>query len=279
LKLVSEDASDFQKWYCRTVSASGQTQYGRRTILSLLKNAMLPVGRTLYVLGGGWNDGSYSGQNIDSEILGCRSSWLTFFNSNAGAAYIPALHQFEYGNGLDCSGYVHWIAYNTIYNTPGQGFQTVTSYDMADDFKNRGWAKTGDSNIYPGDIVSINEGNGAGHVYLVLGVCSDGSVLFAHSTLVPYGTQGAGVQLSGTSVPGQSTDFVTMDSEAARLAASYMKTHFPKWCYAPVEEPYNGYVTGNTVRATWITDGTSIMTDPENIRSLSGEQVIQRLFG
>ena len=66
-----------------------------------------------------------------------------------GAAYIPALHQFEYGNGLDCSGYVHWIAYNTIYNTPGQGFQTVTSYDMADDFKTADGRRRGIQTFIP----------------------------------------------------------------------------------------------------------------------------------
>ena len=92
----------------------------------------------------------------------------------------------------------------------------------------------------------------------MLGVCSDGSVLFAH--IDPCTVRNAGgVQLSGTSVPGQSTDFVTMDSEAARLAASYMKTHFLREVVLrPVEEPYNGYITGNTVRATWITDGTRL---------------------
>jgi cell wall-associated NlpC family hydrolase len=275
------DGSSTQKWYLvptgRDVCLSSAP--GQRTVLSLLQNAMKPVGRTLYILDGGWNYGNIPADPVDARIIGYQDAWWNFFKQNARLGYDFNQFTFQHGNGLDCSGYVHWAVYNTLFSTNGENYELQRSFDVANEYQNYGWATTSDPTLHPGDIMSVDEGNSAGHVYIVLGVCSDGSVLLAHSTLVPYGTQGAGVQISGTSAPGTETDAQTMDSVAAKLAAYYMAKYFPEWPFAPVEEPYSAYVSGNVVKATWITNGASAMSDAAGVQNMSGEAVMKLLLG
>lgn len=250
---------------------------GQRTVLSLLQNAIKPVGRTLYVFDGGWNNNPAAG-TVDAGLIGYQDSWWNFFTQHAASGYDHTPYTNWFGCGLDCSGYVQWATYNTFYNEESP-YTLARSFDIAPDYIRNGWAK-GTDEIRPGDIVSIDEGGDSGHVYIALGTCPDGSVIFMHSTLVPStATQGEGVQISGTSVPGAGTDGVTCDSEAAILAKQYMAKYFPEWPFAAVEEPSDTYISGNVVKATWITDGTGILTDEAGIQNLTGEEVMKILLG
>ena len=251
---------------------------GQRTVLSFLQNALKPVGRTLYVFDGGWNANPDAG-TVDSGLIGYQESWWDFFTSHAVAGYDHTPYTAKYGLGLDCSGYVQWAVYNALY-TEQNPYGLLRSFDIAGSYISNGWAYSDNSNFRPGDVVSLDEGGNSGHVYIILGTCRDGSVLLMHSTLVPStATQGEGVQISGTSAPGAGTDGVTCDSQAAILAQYYMSKYFPEWPYAVVEEPSETYLSGAIVKASWITDGSGIMSDSVGMQDMSGEQVMKVLLG
>lgn len=78
--------------------------------------------------------------------------------------------------------------------------------------KRLGTCVTGDTSqkFTPGDVVSKS-----GHVWIVIGQCSDGSVVVIHAT-PPY------IQLGGTV---SSTG--SINSEAIELANEYMKMYYP----------------------------------------------------
>ena len=82
--------------------------------------------------------------------------------------------------------------------------------------------------FYPGDIVSTKD-----HCYIVLGSCSDGSVLLVHTTM------DGGVHLSGTVKKNDKY------SVASNLAKGYMGRHHAEWFDAhkvPADEYLNGVV-------------------------------------
>ena len=230
---------------------ANQTINGQKTLKSYLQNALVPCGRTLYIWGGGWDDS-------DASIIGYQAKWENFFNSHASAGYDYTNYRYSYGNGLDCSGFAAWTAYNTFYTKSGGAWLVYQSTTVASTYKAKGWAtlaKNGsDQNFKPGDVVSMD-----GHVWISLGECSDGSVLLIHSSP-------KGVQISGTA------------GRAATLAAYYMKKYFPEWPYAArtVSSSYLNYVG----KATWRLSGTGhIMSDPDGIQKMSAENVMKAILG
>ena len=224
---------------------------GKRTIKAYLQNALVPCGRTLYIYGGGW--GSYGAK------IGYQSSWKEFFEDHAGSGYRYQNYKFKRSKGFDCSGFAGWTLYNTLYSRSGKGGLAVSSSVVAKNYASKGWAtlaKNSKDKIFkPGDVVSKG-----GHVWISLGQCSDGSVLIIHST--PQ----SGVQISGTR------------GKAADLARYYMKKYFPNW-------PYTAKQMGSSYwkyksRARWKVKGSgSILSDPDGIQEMSGEQVLQLLLG
>ena len=226
---------------------------GKRTLTSYLKNSFVACGRTLYIWGGGWG-----GVGSDSSIIGYQSSWSKFFSKHATASYDYTKYRYDYGKGLDCSGFAAWVLYNTLYTTSGRSSLVTKSTSVASFYNKKKWAtlaKNGsDKTFKPGDVVSMN-----GHVWISLGQCSDKSVLLIHSSP-------KGVQISGTS------------GAAASLAAKYMKKYFPEWPYAArtVSRTYLNYVG----KARWRLKGTgSVMRDPDGIQKMSANQVIKFFFG
>ena len=97
---------------------------------------------------------------------------------------------YEIHKGLDCSGYVGWSIYNTLEtkSNHGNGY-VLKAEEMTKTFANMKLGSYKDSiqNAKPGDIVSMANA----HVYIVLAVCEDGSLLIAHSSP-------PGVKISGT---------------------------------------------------------------------------------
>ena len=96
------------------VETQMDAQVGVRTIKNFLKNALLPVGNTLYIWGGGHDD-------ADASRYGVNPQWKSFFDSQ-DEDYNYTQHRYEYGNGLDCSGYVGWAAHQVM-----QTWATTTS--------------------------------------------------------------------------------------------------------------------------------------------------------
>ena len=231
-------------------SVPTKTINGKRTLKSYLYNAMIPVGRTLYIWGGGWG-----GENIDSSVIGYQSSWSTFFNEHKSSDYDYTKYRYNYKKGLDCSGFAGWTIYNTLHTTKNQDWYVYSSTQVASSYASKGWCtlyKNGATQEYkPGDVVSMS-----GHVWISLGECSDGSVLLVHSSP-------KGVQISGTS------------GKAYNLANAYMKKYFPKWPY-PTRQVGSSYLNYVGL-ARWKTSG--VMKDPDGIQKMSAERVMKVLLG
>lgn len=88
----------------------------------------------------------------------------------------------------------------------------TTSTDFPDYLKRKGFGtyqRVNGGTFTPGDVVAID-----GHVWMVIGMCSDGSVVIVHAT-PPV------IQISGTVTPSGSKN-----SEAVQLAQAYMKKYF-----------------------------------------------------
>ena len=229
------------------------------TLTKFLKTMIQPVGNTLYVWGGGhdaWTDG-------DGLRIGMNPKWKQFYNQQ-GASYNYTKHRYEYQNGLDRSGLVSWAVYNT-YNTKSNQKETAyssTSTGFPAYLTNKGFGSHGrvsGGTFTPGDVVSMT-----GHVWVVLGMCSDGSLVIVHAT-PPV------VQISGTVNTAGSTN-----SEAVKLAKAYMKKY-----YSDAAGKYNlciaskAYVN-NVDRFHW---SSSSMRDPDGLRNMTAAQVLEKLIG
>ena len=224
-------------------------QIGVRTVRNFLKNALLPLGNTLYIWGGGHTD-------AEAESYGVNAQWKQFFNTQ-NSTYNYSDHLYEYGKGLDCSGYVGWTAHQVT-----KEYATTTSTGMPAYFARKGWGTcvTGDTSqkFTPGDVVSKS-----GHGWIVIGQCSDGSVVVIHAT-PPY------IQLGGTV---SSTG--SINSEAIELANEYMKMYYPvAYERYGVKVLDRSYLTGVN-HFTW---SSSILSDSEGYRRKKPAEILNDLF-
>ena len=224
---------------------TGKAVNGKRTLLNYLAMSLVPCGKTLYIWGGGWED--------DASQIGYQSSWNSFFDEHATSGYDYTNYRYKYWNGLDCSGFVGWVIYNTLYTKSGGPFLVYQSTTVASNYKKKGWCKlTNDDNFKPGDVVSMN-----GHVWISLGQCSDRSVVVMHSSP-------KGVQISGTS------------GRAAKLANYYMSKYFRSWPYE-ARTVGSGYLNYEG-KARWNVSG-GVLSDPDGIQNMTADQVLKILLG
>ena len=253
---------------------------GERTVENFLRTALMPVGTTLYVYGGGWN-WQDDAASVQSRSIGLPAEWVAFFQTqdasysyksgDAAHSWYPFGRWNEYYYaGADCSGYVGWALFNTFCDADGEsGFVTYADR-IAGDLSDRGWGMllSPSAALKPGDIVSMS-----GHVWICLGVCADGSVVVAHSTpsASRSGAPGGGVQLSAL---GGSTS-----CEAYRLAEDYMSRFYPQWTerYPVVLRSPGEYRTGVLFR--WDTDADGGLSDPAGVQDLPADAVLRLLFG
>ncbi len=89
------------------------------TTTDFLRNALKPVGQTLYIYGGGWNE-AQTGSGTEAFTLGLSKEWKSFYNSQ-DRSYNYENHMYEIHKGLDCSGYVGWTIYNTLETKSNNG--------------------------------------------------------------------------------------------------------------------------------------------------------------
>lgn len=274
---------------------------GARTVKNLVQTALSPVGKVLYVYGGGWNLED-TGAAEETMSIGLSQQWSTFFEEKDEAynyRYVPgtknrredpesSYYPFDGVNtyhqcGLDCSGYLGWVIYNVMTepdsdpDTAQKGYvvsATKFAKSLAGDWGFGLFSREKNRVLQPGDIVSIK-----GHVWMSLGTCQDGSVLIVHSTPSPSktGELGGGVQLSALDSKGRS------DCEAMKLAEEYMSTYCPEWSerYAVQLKNYNSYLSFAGSRDagvfTWSIQKTGL-SDPEGYLEMTLEDILKDVF-
>lgn len=268
---------------------------GVRTLKNFLATALMPVGVCNYIFGGGW-DWQDEGSGIESRTIGLPDTWIDFFLSNdenytyrdpygdaslrdAAKSYCPfgGWNEYYYA-GLDCSGYLAWVTYNTLNTEDGLEGYVVGGTPTASTFASYGWGtftqEINLSDFRPGDIMSIN-----GHVWICLGRCDDGSMVIAHSSPTPSktGNPGGGVQLSAI---GNS-----YDCEAYGLLNEYMNIFYPEWInrYDIRLFSFHYYTsfTGDVAgRFSWDLDRENgVLTDPDGFAEMSAPEIMAALFG
>lgn len=246
------------------VDADGK-RLKKSTLKEFLQIALQPVGSTMYVWGGGWGI-SDTGGNIDARTIGVSPQWRRFFNQQT-SAYDYRTTRYQSRNGLDCSGFVGWTIYNAFNTKSGNRGYVCLAQQMTRVFSSKGWgsytAAGAVKNYRAGDIMSTSDG----HVYIVLGSCSDGSVVLIHSSP-------SGVQINGTYTPSGK-----QNSYAVQLATKYMKKYYPKW-YAKFPNCSRGtsYLTRYS-RMRWKLSGNCMMSDPDNYANKNAKQILMDLFG
>ena len=254
---------------------------GDKTLLNFLKTAIMPVGTTLYIYGGGW-DLKDKGSNVQTMTIGVSPDWVRFFNEHDGSfnykdAECPKNGRFcggynEYRQaGLDCSGYVGWVLYNTLETENMRAGYVAASTGMAKGLAEKGLGKWSRdiTGITPGEIISIK-----GHVWISLGVCSDKSALILHSTPSKSRTDqpGGGVQMSAV---GRSKA-----CEAYDLADRYMSEYFPEWyrrypIYLCDPDVYFLLKDNTAGKFTW---SYEVLSDIENVGDMTPEEVLSVIF-
>ncbi len=238
--------------------------YRKSTLKQLLLTALQPVGSTMYVWGGGWNEAD-TGAGIDARTIGVSSQWKRFFRQQ-NSSYNYRSTKYQLRNGLDCSGYIGWCIYNILETKNGRPGYVMLAQHMAQNFATCGWGTytpAGRMKDYrPGDILSTS----SGHVWMAVGQCADGSVVILHASP-------PGVQLAGTPTPSGSAD-----SQAVALARRYMEKYFPEW-YGKFPDCAKGssYLTDYS-RMRWDLSGNVIMTDPDDYRNMTADEILQDLF-
>ena len=272
---------------------------GERTLKNYLQTAMNPVGTALYVYGGSWDWQDVNSSN-QALTIGLPQSWIDFFqqqdanytyknSADPAHSYYPhnSWNQYYYA-GVDCSAYIGWTVYNVMHtesttNDLSDGY-VMSAVKMAKTFAEKGWGTwTRDIKSFkPGDIFSMS-----GHVWTVLGVCDDGSIVFLHSTPSDSkaGQGGGGVQLSALNPNGDSDK----DCEAYKLVTKYMTKYYPEWSerYDAVLRSYISYATpatGTKYKETWSGNfswnlDSSGLTDPDGYADMSAAEILADLFG
>lgn len=224
------------------------------TVQDFLKTALKPVGKTMYIYGGGWND-EQTGAGKEATTLGLSSQWKQFYQAQ-DSRYDYENYLYQIHDGLDCAGYVGWVLYNTLENQNNQEGYVYKAEDMTKEFEKRGLGTYSDSiqKAKPGDIISMANA----HVYIVLGKCKDGSLLIVHSSP-------PGVKISGTG------------KEAIALAKEIMKTYYPKWYkqYPDCKVDSTFTQADNVSLFHW---NKKTIQDPNNLTKKSADQVIQTLL-
>lgn len=242
-----------------SISTSKPTS-SSKTIRNYLLGALQPVGRALYVWGGGWND---------STRKGVSPLWQQWYNNQSSSYDYHSCNDLSDANrskGLDCSGFVGWSAYQVMQKQShiGSGY-TVVAEEVGSYYNSLGWGSIltqSDLSKNKWKIQAGDVGYNSGHTWIVLGQCSDKSIVIVHST------PNAGCQISGSCTP--DGDY---DSEAVEIAKKYMSRY-------PGYKKYNYHVSaGNYVRnGKYFRWNTSTLSDPDGFKNKTAAQILQNLY-
>jgi len=185
------------------------------TMRDFIEKAFIPVGHTLYVYGGGWNEND-DGASIEARTVGEAKGWRAFYaTQGSGYSYKNFLRCSSLG--LDCTGYIGWVLYN-LFNTENYKNGFVFRSDILGDKlseKGLGWVERAE-NVKEHILGDIFFSKKHRHAYISLGECEDKSVVLLHSSP-------PGVILSGTeSLSGK-------NSLAQKTVNKFMREKYPEW--------------------------------------------------
>lgn len=232
----------------------------KTSLLGFLQIAVQPVGQTMYVWGGGWNEED-TGAGAEAVTLGVSPAWAEFA-AKQDETYNYQETRYQIHDGLDCSGYVGWAVYNVLESENGKEGYVLSSTKMAEEFASRGlgeYIPAREMTYWQaGDIMSMK-----GHVWIAVGTCEDGSVLLLHSS--PPGVSFCGTELADGS-----------KSLAVSLAEHMMQTYYPEWYakYPECSRPHS-YLT-NSSAMRW---SREVLSDKEGLAGMSAEEVVFVLYG
>lgn len=237
-----------------------------KTIKNYLLNALKPVGSTLYVWGGGWAAPT-------TNYKGLYPTWKTWYNKNSGSynySNYKDLSVSTRAKGLDCSGFVGWSTYQVMQQKSGGPSYVAEASTIASYYAGKGYGTLRrqsylSQNGYKGKFKAGDVASRSGHTWLVLGQCSDGSVVIVHST-PPC------VQIAGSPTPSGN-----YSSQAVTLAKKYMKKY-----YGSTVNKFNlGSTTGLNVLTACNTMqwNSKTLSDPDGYRNKSAATILKDLFG
>lgn len=251
--------------WSKEVSTTIARRGNRTTLKNYLTTALAPVGQTMYIYGGGWWS-KWRGKGSDGAWIGMNPTWRLYANRQTKHFNYRRV-RYKTGYGLDCSGFVGWTTYNALskYDAKrGKGY-VCKSTIQAKSFARRGWGSyrraSRVKDYRAGDVMSTN-----GHVYIVIGQCSDGSVVFVHASP------------PGTSICGTATRKGSRNSQAIRMARKYMKKYFPEWYrrFPRCDRSSSFLKRYNQFR--WYLSEGHVMSDPDMYRDMSPQEVLDDLL-
>lgn len=228
------------------------------TISKFISTALMPVGHTMYVYGGGWDESDTKG-GISSVSIGEADIWKTFFTLQTSAYdYKKYLHCTSLG--LDCTGFIGWCIYNLLNNKSGGEPYVYPSSVLGYSLMERGLGAVIKQKDFhrAGDIFFSPKHR---HAYISLGKCSDGSAVLIHSSP-------PGVMVSGTA------DKNGRESEAQRLATFFMHKHFPHWS---IKYPHCNRPESYLYDYLCFRFYDNVVCDPDNLSLLSPSEILQFL--
>ena len=95
----------------------------KKTIKEFLKTGLEPMGTTMYTYGGGWNEED-TGAGTEARTIGLSARWAEFAAQQTSSYNYKDYDYKKNGDvihlGLDCSGYVGWVLYNTLETENGK---------------------------------------------------------------------------------------------------------------------------------------------------------------
>lgn len=229
-------------------------------LTDLLENAMQPVGKVMYVWGGGWNKED-TGSGPETKQLGLASTWQSFANMQ-DASYDVDDHLYEIHNGLDCSGYIGWDLYNTFETENGHEGYVHLSDEIGPALEQKGFGHVIAANAIEsyetGDLLANQD-----HIFMVLGQCEDGSLLITHSSP-------PGVRICGTPTPAGDPN-----SQALALAQKIMSSQFPDWYAKYPDCSCDLSFLSDYDQFRWDADK---LKDENGLRNKSVQEVVSVLF-
>ena len=230
------------------------------SVAEFMHTATKPIGKCLYVYGGGWNEPD-TGAGKEALQIGLGENWESFYNSkDYKYDYNTTRYQIHYG--LDCTGYVGWCMYQLFEDKYSNDGYVFLAEEMAEKYANifsgRFIAKNNVKKRQCGDIMSSK-----GHAYIVVGECPDGSVVLLHASP-------PAVSLCGTTTPSGNKQ-----SEAIKLSNFYMNTFF-KECYTKYPNCSRG--TDYLVSYNQMSWNNSVLPDSDGYREMNAEDILRDMF-